>query len=73
MVEKNVDALIQQFRCAISEYVLGGAVDPMNLPIQAGSNDRVGRGIDNGVIARVLPVAQDALAGHGDCHITDLQ
>ena len=58
---------------AIAKHVFGGSVHPMDRPVQSGCDNGVRRGIDDGVITRILPVAQNAFARNGDRDIADLQ
>ena len=71
--EQHVDRLPQQFSRAISERLLSRAVDPMDRPIRSRGDDGVPRGIDDRMVAGILPVAQNALSRDRNRHITDLQ
>ena len=72
-LKQNVDLLTQQLGRGVAEDMFRGAVEPLDRPVETGRDDRVGRGIDDGVIARVLPFAQDALARHRYGDVIDLQ
>ena len=45
----------------------------MDRPVQSCCDDGIRRGIDDRVIARILPVTQDTFARNGDRDIADLQ
>ena len=64
LFQQDIDLLAQQLGRGVAEHVFGRAVQPLDNPVETGRDDGVGRGIDDGVIARVLPLAQHPLAGH---------
>ena len=72
LFQENVDLLAEQFGRGIAEHVFGRAIQPLDRPVETRSDDGVGRGIDDGVIARVLPLAQDPLPGHRYGDVIDL-
>ena len=71
--QENVDLLAQQVGRGIAEYVFRRTVQPLNRPVKTHRDDGVGRGIHNGVIACILPLAQNPLSGHRYGDVIDLQ
>ena len=69
-----IDRLSEQLGRRIAERCLGGAVHPVMIVRSVSSgDDRVPCGIHDRVVARVLPVAQHALARDCDRDVTHLQ
>ena len=73
VLDQNIDLAAQKLRLGVAEHMLGGAVDPLNCAVHIRRDDGVGRGIHDGMIACVLPLAQDPLAGGRNGHVIDLQ
>ena len=53
--------------------MLGGAIHPLDGPVETGGDDRIGCGIHDRVVAGILPLAQHPFAGHRDGDVVDLQ
>ena len=71
--EQHVDRLPQQFSRAIAERLLSRAVDPVDRPVRTRGDDGVPCGIDDRMVAGILPVAQNALPRDRNRHVADLQ
>ena len=72
LFQQDIDLLAQQLGRGVAEHVFRRPVQPLDNPVETGRDDGVGRGIDDGVIARVLPLAQHPLAGHRYGDVVDL-
>jgi hypothetical protein len=72
-LQQRVDLLAQQLGWGVAEYVFRRGVQPLNRPVESRRDDGVGRGIDDGMVTRVLPFAQNPLAGHRYGNVIDLQ
>ena len=57
----------------ITQNQIHCAIDQLNDAIAVDRDDCIRRGIDNCVVTRVLPLAQDTLTCHRHRHVANLQ
>ncbi len=73
VLNQNIDLAADKIRRSIAKDMLGSAVHPLNRTGYVRRDDGVGRGIYDGVIPRVLPLAQDSFASSRNSDVIDLQ